>query len=128
MEKQLKYQASINFIKSSFVFCSYFFCFSFFCFFYFINSLEIHADSLWETSQQQFYNVSSRRIVVGDIITIKITESTSAVQEASTRTSKESGFGTNFLTNWDQVASLLGNESIPCHSFKKTARSLSTGR
>ena len=73
---------------------------------------KIYADSLWEASEMQFYNRASKKIRVGDIVKIFITESSSAVQEASTRTSKESGFGTNFLTNWDQVASLLGNESI----------------
>ena len=70
------------------------------------------ADSLWEYSQVQFYNQAARRVGVGDIVTIYISEATSAVQEASTRTAKESGFGSSFLTNWDQVASLLGNESI----------------
>ena len=77
-----------------------------------ILSTSIYADSLWESRQTEFYNVPRKRIGVGDVITVRITESTSAVQEASTRTSKESDMGTNFLSSWDQVANILGSETI----------------
>ena len=70
------------------------------------------ADSIWEYSRGPFYGVSRRSVGVGDIITIYISESTSAVQQASTQTRKESSLGANLLNNWDQVANLLGNETI----------------
>ncbi|RAP33533.1 hypothetical protein DID75_01850 [Candidatus Marinamargulisbacteria bacterium SCGC AG-410-N11] len=69
------------------------------------------ADSLWG-NKGSLYGVKRQRIQVGDIITIQISESTSAVQQASTNTKKDSSVGANMLNNWDQVANLLGNETI----------------
>ncbi len=73
---------------------------------------EIQADSIWDYANPNVYSVSGRRIKVGDIVTVYVSESTTAVQEASTRTSKKSNIGTNMLSAWDQVANLLGNENI----------------
>ena len=75
-----------------------------------IFSVSLYADSLWQ--DVPIYNNPSKQVQVGDIVTIYISESTSAVQEATTRTQKNSSIATDFLSNWDQVASLLGNESI----------------
>ena len=77
-----------------------------------ITSVEVPADSLWARSKGPFYGVTSRKVKVGDVITIFISESTTAVQEASTRTKKKSSLGTDLSNNWDQVANLLGNETI----------------
>jgi flagellar L-ring protein precursor FlgH len=41
-----------------------------------------------------------------------ISESSTAAQEATTRTSKESGIGVELGSGWDQVANLLGSETI----------------
>ncbi|MFC1771327.1 flagellar basal body L-ring protein FlgH [Candidatus Margulisiibacteriota bacterium] len=70
------------------------------------------ADSLWQSARTPIYGTPSKEIRVGDIITIRISESSSAVHEASTRTSKLSQIGTDFLSNWDQVANILGSETI----------------
>jgi flagellar L-ring protein FlgH len=75
-------------------------------------STEFYADSLWENSSGAYYGSSKRRIRVGDIITVYISEATSAVQAATTSTKKNASLGTNIENNWDQVANLLGNETI----------------
>lgn len=74
--------------------------------------LTTYADSLWESAKVPFYGKNKRRVRVGDMITIYISESTSAVQAATTTTRKDSSVGTNLLNNWDQVANLLGNETV----------------
>lgn len=73
---------------------------------------SVFADSLWDASSGPFYGVSKRRIRVGDVITVLISESTSAAQEASTQTEKDSTLGSRLVNNWDQVANLLGNETL----------------
>jgi len=73
---------------------------------------SLFANSLWENSKGSLYSSAKKEVQVGDVITIYISESSSAAQEASTRTSKESELGTQFLSGWDQVANLLGNENI----------------
>jgi flagellar L-ring protein precursor FlgH len=76
-------------------------------------STTILADSLWnKSSRSSFFGTAKKQIQIGDIITIEIEESSSAVHEATTRTSKQSSMGSEFTTNWDQVANLLGNETI----------------
>jgi len=70
------------------------------------------ADSLWDNAKAPFYGLSSRRIKVGDIITIYISESTSAVQQASTQTDRDSKVRANIDTSWQQIANLFGNETL----------------
>ena len=70
--------------------------------------LGIQADSLWENTKAPFYGSSRRQIVVGDIITIYVSESTSAVQQASTRTERESKLGASLDASWEQISNLLG--------------------
>jgi flagellar L-ring protein FlgH len=76
----------------------------------FISPLS--ADSLWDYARIPIYGTPSKEIQIGDVITVRISESSSAVQEATTRTSKQSQIGTDFMSNWDQVANLLGSETI----------------
>ena len=72
----------------------------------------LYADSLYDDYTANLYGAPVRRVLVGDIITVVISESTSAVQEASTRTQKASEFNLDFLSGYDQVANLLGSETI----------------
>lgn len=73
---------------------------------------SIFADSLYNRGQSSFYGSFKREIRVGDILTVYISETTSALQEATTKTSKQSQIGSDLQSNWDQVANLLGNETI----------------
>lgn len=74
--------------------------------------LTLNADSLWDNSQVPLYGVPKKEIRVGDIIIVNISEQTSAVQEATTKTSKQSQLGSDFINNWDQVANIQGNETL----------------
>jgi flagellar L-ring protein precursor FlgH len=71
----------------------------------------IQADSLWDNAKAPFYGVQNRRIKTGDIITIYISEATSAVQQASTQTERDAGLQGRLDTSWQQIANLLGNET-----------------
>jgi len=75
-------------------------------------AVPVLADSLWSANQTSLYGVQKRRIRIGDIVTVLISESTSAVQSATTRTQKDASVGAGMLNNWDQVANLLGNETL----------------
>ena len=78
-----------------------------------VSASNIQADSLWDQSTiDSFYTSKSRSVSIGDIITVRISEASSAVHEASTSTKKKSKLGTDLLSAWDQVANLLGNENI----------------
>jgi flagellar L-ring protein FlgH len=68
------------------------------------------ADSLWDAQKISFYGAPKKEVQIGDSITIYISESTSAAQQATTKTSKESEIGANFLSGWNQVSNLLGND------------------
>jgi flagellar L-ring protein FlgH len=70
------------------------------------------ADSIYDNAKVPYYGVNRRRIRVGDIVTVYISESTSAVQSASTSTKKDSTLETELKSDWQQVASLLGDETI----------------
>lgn len=70
--------------------------------------VSVCADSLW--TEGSLYSASSRVIKVGDIITIKISESTSAIQEATTRTSKTSALEADILNDFDRITTALGNQ------------------
>jgi len=77
------------------------------------STTSVYPDSVWESAAHaSLYSSQSRQIMVGDIITVKISEQTSALQEATTRTQKNSRMDTNFLSAWDQIANILGNENI----------------
>ncbi len=60
------------------------------------------ADSLWSNSAQSLYSANHPHRV-GDVITVYISESASAIQEAGTNTSKQSSFGANFFDSWNMT-------------------------
>ena len=74
--------------------------------------VPLYADSLWDTGKGNLYSAERRNPKVGDVVTIVVVESSNAQQEATTRTSKESGVGLDLESGWDQVANLLGSETI----------------
>ena len=74
-------------------------------------AIPVSADSLWAGARGPLYGIQKRRIEVGAIITVIISESTSAVHQASTRTQKDASIGANLRNDWNQVANLLGNEN-----------------
>lgn len=81
---------------------------SFFCG---LMASSLTADSLWN-GDPRFYSSSQKQVKVGDIITIFISEQTNAAQGATTITGKDSEMGMSLLSAWDQVANLLGSETI----------------
>ena len=77
-------------------------------FFVVLPSLVV-ADSLWRPYSSSIYQSGSRRIKVGDMVTIYVSESTSAVQQASTSLGKTSSIGASFENNLDKLTSLGNN-------------------
>ena len=77
----------------------------------FFFSLTSFADSLYDVNSTQVYGFSPRVIAEGDIVTVYVSESTSAVQQASTRTEKDARVGASLESSWEQISSLLGNET-----------------
>lgn len=75
----------------------------------------LFPDSLWKKSSDSLFS-ARRSNRVGDVITIYISESSSAAQEAGTNASKQSSIGANFTDSWDQVAQVLGSDE----SMRKT--------
>ena len=72
----------------------------------------VSADSLYSVAQRNMYT-GGRHISVGDVITIFISESTSAVQEAGTQTSGRSTIEAEFDDIWDQIAiNTSGDEQL----------------
>eukprot|EP01047_Picozoa_sp_COSAG01_P011791 COSAG01_NODE_519_length_16012_cov_4.344058_19_plen_203_part_00 len=69
----------------------------------------LQADSLWRSYSNKIYQPGSRKVSVGDMVTIYVSESTSAVQQASTSTGKSSAIGTSLSSNWDKLTTALGN-------------------
>ena len=86
-----------------------------------IFGISIYADSLYDNARLPLYGVTRRQVQVGDVITIYVSESTSAVQQASTRTERESKLGASIQADWEQIGNLLGNETL------KQKRSYSLG-
>ena len=73
---------------------------------------QLMGDSLWDYANEPLYGTPSKEISVGAMITILISESTSATQQADTRTLKNSELNADLLSNFDQVANVLGNERL----------------
>ena len=72
----------------------------------------VFGDSLWTENTRSIYN-SIQRVSVGDIITVKISNRSSAIHEAGTKTSKKSSVGANLYNLWDQCAlDTSQNESL----------------
>lgn len=76
-----------------------------------LNTTHV-ADSLFQQRSTPLYGIERRQISEGDIITIYISESTSAAQQASTRTEKESSLAGSLEAGWEQISNLLGNETV----------------
>lgn len=75
-------------------------------------STDYYADSLFNSANTPFYGAQRREIKVGDIITIYVSESTTAAQQASTRTEKASSLGGRLDGTWEQISNILGNETL----------------
>ena len=69
----------------------------------------VQADSLWNQNQGSVYGTAKRQVLPGDTITILVQETTSATQEASTRTAKESQVMVDFLEGFNRISDSLGN-------------------
>ncbi|MEK9727163.1 MAG: flagellar basal body L-ring protein FlgH [Candidatus Margulisiibacteriota bacterium] len=78
-----------------------------------IFSSGIMADSLWKTSESNSIFDSKRVFQVGDLITVKISAESTAVQEAGTTTRKSSDIGASLFDTYDQYSlDTTGNESL----------------
>ena len=80
----------------------------FISFFIFISTCV--ADSIWSQAASGMYQLPSRRIMLGDVITIYVSETTSAVQQASTSSGKNSQVGGKLINQFDRLSSILGNQ------------------
>lgn len=68
-----------------------------------IITTPINADSLWSKNNHSIYTtIKTPR--VGDIVTIKIKNQSSAIHEAGTDTSKTTGLTADFYDFWDQYS------------------------
>ena len=75
-------------------------------------SVSGFSDSLWQSNASSMYD-SRPAFSVGDVITVKISAESSAIQEAGTTTSKRSDIGANFYDLYDQYSlDSAGNESL----------------
>lgn len=76
-------------------------------------SLGVMADSLWEKSESNSIFDNQRLFKVGDIVTVKISAESTAVQEAGTTTRKSTDVGANFFDTYDQYSlDSDGNDSM----------------
>lgn len=65
-----------------------------------------HADSLWKDGTSSPYT-TSQSFKVGDIITVMVLESTSAIHKAKTDTNVQDDFGAKLGHSIDRIASLI---------------------
>ena len=63
----------------------------------------LNADSLWSPNQGTLYR-TSHLPNVGDVVTVYVSNQTSAIQEAGTDTSKRSELGADIYDLWDQYS------------------------
>ena len=75
-----------------------------------VSSLQ--ADSLFDNARTPFYGGARRTIDVGHVVTVYVSEATSAVQQASTSTERESSLAAVIDSSWEQISDILGNETI----------------
>ena len=78
----------------------------------FLVFTPIYADSLYDNARTPFYGSARRVIDVGHVVTVYVSESASAVQQASTSTERESSLAATIDSSWEQISDLLGNETI----------------
>ena len=69
-----------------------------------IFSIGVMGDSLWKKSESSSIFDNKRLFKIGDIVTVKISAESTAVQEAGTTTRKSSDVGANFFDTYDQYS------------------------
>jgi flagellar L-ring protein FlgH len=74
----------------------------------FLLTGTVMAGSLWQDGNSSPY-VRRNLKLVGDILTVKIVESTTALQQAQTDLSKKTNTDLNALSSWDNVANLVSS-------------------
>ena len=67
-------------------------------------SNAMHGDSLWSKSKQASIFDNKKMYKIGDIVTVKISAESTAVQEAGTTTRKQSDIGAKFFDTFDQYS------------------------
>ncbi len=63
-----------------------------------------YADSLWATSKRASIFDNQKMYKIGDLVTVKISAESTAVQEAGTTTRKQSEIGAKFFDTYDQYS------------------------
>jgi len=66
----------------------------------------VYADSLWKEESKSPY-VRNNPLKVGDIITVEIIESTTALQQAQTDLSKKSDVNIDISSSWERIANIV---------------------
>ncbi|MGA0241659.1 MAG: flagellar basal body L-ring protein FlgH [Candidatus Marinamargulisbacteria bacterium] len=75
-------------------------------------SVSVFSDSLWQKSQAASIFDNQRGFNVGDLVTVKISAESTAVQEAGTTTRKSTDIGASFFDTFDQYSlDTQGNKS-----------------
>ena len=85
--------------------------------FFLFGTQLVFADTLWGSDIESLYSARKAN-KVGDLITIYISVTSTAVQEAGTTTSKESKISSDLFNAWDQVAVQVGADE----SLRKTQK------
>ena len=67
-------------------------------------SVQVFPDSLWKKAETSSIFDNHRMFKIGDLITVKISAESTAVQEAGTTTRKSSDIGANFFDTYDQYS------------------------
>lgn len=70
----------------------------------------VYGNAIYKSGMPSLYS-PTKPIHVGDIIMIYISESSSAIQQAGTKTSKSSSVSASFFDSWSQVAQVLGTSN-----------------
>lgn len=73
-----------------------------------LNCTFLYAESLWKEDSASPYG-RNRNVKVGDVLTVQIIESTTALQQAQTDLSKKSGVNMDVVSSWERVANLVSN-------------------
>ena len=69
-----------------------------------IFTASTNADSLWSNSKKSSIFDNQRSFKIGDLVTVKISAESTAVQEAGTTTRKQSDIGAKFFDTYDQYS------------------------
>jgi len=69
-----------------------------------VMTAPVSSDSLWSQSKSGSMFDNERRFKVGDLVTVKISAESTAVQEAGTTTRKRSDIGADFFDTFDQYS------------------------